>query len=365
MFIRLNIGKIPLTNAELIKSFVIQKTPKEYRKELSNEWDNIEYALEENEFFGFLTKKPYNTKIELLFEIFIGLYDYKNYQLYEIFIENYGEKDTKEIWQKIKNIFYTLKFWYEDREFYHLIGYLISSDNNIVEIYQIYEKSKDKNDFKIQLKNQIKQNLSISLEEIDKLSYKYSSDKKLLTKLFLLFNVITLINSSKDSYIKFSFYHFNNENWSIEHITPQTDKKLDLQAIKNDLEKIKDDLNNKELNKILSKSKLDNDDIKVLEKLFSDEQINSDKDNIKNLTLLSFKNNSSLKNNFFPAKRKMIIKMDKKGEFIPIVTKNLFLKYYSGIDGNPEKWTYEDGEKYINELTITLKEFLGVTNEKV
>jgi len=364
VFIRLNIGKIPLTNAELIKSFIIQKTIKTYRNELANEWDNIEYALEDNEFFGFLTTKNYKTRIELIFQILINLDKYKNYELYEKFVEHYESKNTKDIWKKIKNIFYTLKFWYEDRELYHLIGYLVSIGKNIVEVFEIYNKSKNKKDFKIKLKNKILKTLTSDLnkflEEIDELSY---GDKKLL-KVLLLFNIVSLINSSKDSYVKFSFYRFNDEKWSLEHITPQTDKKLDLAAIKKELEEIKNNLNNPILNQLLAKEKLNKDDIKELEQIFSDEKINSDKDNIRNLTLLSFKDNSSLKNNFFPVKRKMIIKMDKEGRFIPIATKNLFLKYYSYFDKNPEKWSFEDGENYVKVIKESFKKFFeGIENE--
>ena len=371
VFIRLNIGKIPLTNAELIKSYLLQSIKnKDYRKEISNEWDNIEYSLAENEFFGFLSNKNYNTRIELLFQILLRINNYKNYELYENFLSNFtDEEKIVKAWKNIKNIFYTLKFWYEDREFYHLIGYLISSSKNMVEIYELYDKSSDKDDFKLKIKKMIKTTLTQEgitdfIDSISELSYASSYDKKLLTKIFLLFNILTLINSSKESYIKFSFYRFNKEKWSIEHITPKTDKHLNLNSIKNELEEIKDKLNNQVLNEILSKNELEDEDKKKLEEIFSDNQILADKDNIKNLALLSFGNNSSLKNNFFPVKRNAIIQMDKRGDFIPIVTKNLFLKYYTDIDSAPEKWNFKDGENYVNALKNELKRFfIGENNE--
>ena len=68
-FIRLNIGKIPLTNAELIKSFVIQSFKSEEKRfEVSKEWDEIEYSLQENEFFGFISKKRFNTRATCKFK---------------------------------------------------------------------------------------------------------------------------------------------------------------------------------------------------------------------------------------------------------------------------------------------------------
>jgi hypothetical protein len=382
VFIRLNIGKIPLTNAELIKSYLIQQE-KEYRRELSNEWDNIEYELADNEFFGFLTTEKFNTRIELLFQILLGMDKYKNYELYERFVDKYdqaikeGNITAKDLWKQLKNIFYTLKYWYEDRELYHLIGYLISSDKTIVEIFKAYKESSNKKDFKNKLKNLIKETLIGSLDredgntiedfinEIDEMNY--SRDRKKLEKVFLLFNILTLINSSKDSYIKFSFYKYHDQRWSIEHITPQTDKKMHYEVIRNDLSKIKDKLHNPVLNNILvmPDEEFKEKGLKKLETIFSDEKIAADKDNIRNLTLLSFGSNSSLKNNFFPVKRNLIIEMDKNGAFIPIVTKNLFLKYYTDIDGNPEKWTYDDGENYLKALKKTLSDYLLSDTKKV
>ncbi|MEH7495679.1 DUF262 domain-containing protein, partial [Neobacillus niacini] len=45
VFSRLNIGKIPLTNAELIKALILSKTSEEQKFELANEWDQIERSL--------------------------------------------------------------------------------------------------------------------------------------------------------------------------------------------------------------------------------------------------------------------------------------------------------------------------------
>ena len=72
IFARLNSGKIPLTNAELIKALFLnvrnlktRSAPKECSEneiitkqiEISKEWDEIEYTLQDDEFFKFLTKK--------------------------------------------------------------------------------------------------------------------------------------------------------------------------------------------------------------------------------------------------------------------------------------------------------------------
>ena len=373
VFVRLNIGKIPLTNAELIKSFIIQKSQnknpeikKQKRFEMASEWDSIEYSFEDEEFFGFITKESYKTKIEILFQIYLNVAKYDNYELYEEFIAKNEENNVQKIWQKIKHNFYLLKSWYKDRELYHLIGYLTNTELDIVKVFQIYEKSKTKEGFKNELKKEIYysvlKNFS-SFEEIKELSYNNSNDKKILMRVFLLHNIVTLISSSKDSFLRFSFYKFNHDKWSIEHISPQTSKKINEDSLK----RLKDFISNtsdKQIKDILEKKRLEQGDIETLENIFADKEINTDKDNIKNLTLLSSKTNSSLKNNFFPIKRNMIIDMDKKGEFIPIVTKNLFLKYYSELNSNPEKWTVTDGESYVDSIINSFEFFFkGIINE--
>ena len=88
IFARLNSGKIPLTNAELIKALFLnirnlktRSAPKECSEneiitkqiEISKEWDEIEYTLQDDDFFKFLTKNDYPTRIELLFEILSGV----------------------------------------------------------------------------------------------------------------------------------------------------------------------------------------------------------------------------------------------------------------------------------------------------
>ncbi|MGJ0288356.1 hypothetical protein [Aliarcobacter cryaerophilus] len=70
-------------------------------------------------------------------------------------------------------------------------------------------------------------------------------------------------------------------------------------------------------------------------------------------------------NAFFPVKRKSIIENDMNGTFIPICTKNLFLKYYSLTATDLQKWTKEDAEDYKSAILETFVELKnGAKNEK-
>ena len=85
---------------------------------------------------------------------------------------------------------------------------------------------------------------------------------------------------------------------------------------------------------------------------------------IENLALLSADNNSSLSNGPFVDKRARIIEMDKNGEFIPVCTKKVFLKYYTKKRSDVYFWSEQDQKDYKCSIVKTLKEFLGEENAK-
>ena len=83
-----------------------------------------------------------------------------------------------------------------------------------------------------------------------------------------------------------------------------------------------------------------------------------DINNLSNLALLDSSTNRSYKNAIFPLKRKTIIDRDKEGAFIPICTKNVFLKYFSNYPPKISFWTQEDRKNYENDLTNTLSKYI-------
>ena len=85
-----------------------------------------------------------------------------------------------------------------------------------------------------------------------------------------------------------------------------------------------------------------------------------DVDGISNLALLDEKTNKGYKNAVFPLKRKYIIELDKTGGFVPICTKNVFLKYFSDYPPKISFWTQDDREKYEQDLVRVLTNYLEV-----
>lgn len=326
--------------------------------------------MQDDEFFKFLTKNDYPTRIELLFEILSGVKstELDRYAIYRHFADMAKEEDDlSHIWTNIKKIFLTFKFWFKDIEYYHLVGFLVAS--NILSIEKIYNAAKDrtKNDFNIFLRENIKE--KIKIDKIGELSYDDDKDKENIEKILLLFNIATIINS-KGSYTRFSFNEYNGKKWSLEHIHAQNDKGLkDKKAQDAWLENTK-----KYIDKNTIKKKIDSFIESVENNRFSELQAEilnefGDKEllnmhGIENLALLSAGNNSSLSNGPFVDKRAKIIEMDKNGEFIPICTKNVFLKYYSKELSDVYFWSKQDQEDYKDSIIKTLEIFLGEKNGK-
>ena len=397
IFARLNSGKIPLTNAELIKALFLnvrnlknRSAPKECSEneiitkqiEISKEWDEIEYALQDDEFFKFLTKNDYPTRIELLFEILSGVKNTEldRYAIYRYFADmaKNGDgllhlatevKENKEEypWGNIKKIFLTFKFWFKDTEYYHLVGFLVVS--GISNIKEIYGKAKDetKSDFNIFLKKKIKE--KIKIEDIDGLDYE--KNRKDIENILLFFNIATILNN-KSSNIRFSFSEFSTKRWSLEHIHAQNDKGLKDKKVQDTwLENMKKYIEEDAIEEDTIKEKIDsfikgfeNNHFSELQMQILNRFGDVNMHGIENLALLAAENNSSLSNGPFIEKREKIIEMDKDGEFIPICTKNVFLKYYTKNLSNVYFWSKQDQEDYKGSIIETLENFLGEKNGK-
>ena len=180
--------------------------------------------------------------------------------------------------------------------------------------------------------------------------------------------------NNKESYVRFSFDRFNKEKWSLEHIHAQQDKglqssdarKIWLKESKQQLKIIEDLNTDKILQKIESlicKEKIEAEEFQELQNqvinLFGEGEV----DTIDNLALLTVGINSSLSNSVFPIKRQRLKEKDTQGEFIPICTKNVFLKYYSNDIKNVYFWSKEDRKNYLEEIEFVLKRFMEIDDE--
>lgn len=149
-FTRLNVGKIPLTNDELIRALFLRRAGPE-EKEAANlqlriayEWDQLEKALQADAFWYFLSNQPgkEQSRIGFLFDLVahaggqLARTDGDAYGVFFAFNDRLKAPGTTpgDEWQKIKQTFLTLEEWFEDRVLFHMVGFLVNEGMSINEI---------------------------------------------------------------------------------------------------------------------------------------------------------------------------------------------------------------------------------------
>jgi uncharacterized protein with ParB-like and HNH nuclease domain len=404
IFNRLNIGKIPLTDAELIRALLLSKikhgeSDREAvlrQSEIASEWHRIELELRNEEFWHFLNIKSLedtSSTIEFVFKL-IAKNNIKKYSTYlwfekEIKSENQElEKEhAEELWKKTKEYFGKLKYWFENDFLYHHIGFIIALDENPINaIRTLMEKSEcTKTEFKEWVVNEVKTKMiDVNIETIS-----YENNTSELKKVFLLHNILTSATSHTAQKNRFPFYHYKKvEKWSIEHIHAQDSKvmkepKAIRKWLEDTFEAIKDiksiDMNSDSKNDVDSFIETEKYINRIQELLIQDKieevEFNQLKNELfeifdssslhvlDNLALLSQSQNSSLSNAIFPVKRNKILQLDKEGVYIPITTKNVYLKYYTDSDLQPYYWSKLDKAKYFEDIKTKLEPYLKLQSK--
>lgn len=389
VFKRLNIGKIPLTDSELIKAlflnrgnFSFESKDVEYIQErIASEWDQIEYRLQDDEFWSFINNIDYEkpTRIDYILDLIceknyltdLGIDievkelcndSHKTFRYFFIAFNNPKLKNTEDklktqyvenIWKKIKYYFQVFEEWYHDYRLFHYVGYLtsISKPCKVSELIDLYKRSSNKEKFVENIKSEIVKKLKAyswikELKTKDELKeYAFDQDGKASKQdcvcILLLHNIETviqlntkLVSESKynlPNFTKFPFHLYKKENWQVEHIRPYSGD--DLQD--KDKQKIFLSLAKEYLvNKDSLKSKIDDflsekgnfEFSSILEELnkTGEEQLpDDDKNKLWNFVLLDETTNKEYGNQIFPVKRAFVINKDK---------------------GNKIKYTWKNGE---------------------
>ena len=382
VFTRLNIGKIPLTNSELIKALFLMKKNFSQEKatlkqiQIATEWDLIERTLQNNDFWYFVYNpesdgaKEYETRIEYIFDLMKGRkkqspFYYTFFEFHEDFEQANYDIDT--LWLKVKKYFLTFEEWFNDFELYHLVGYLVECNDNTENIASLQRESKQmsKSDFKKLLFKKIRRQVYDKETLLEELTY--DNNKTRIKKILLLFNIETILQSKKQD-MRFPFYKYKIGKWDIEHVDSLTEKYIQgedkrrewLKDVDEYFAKNPNKTFNEQIESLKQKPKLNDEDFypffDKLRVFFEDGKC--DKNIISNLALLDSETNRSYKNSFFPLKRHRIVLNDQKGIFVPIATKNLFLKYYTKFPSKLDYWTKDDAADYLSVIESTLKDYL-------
>ena len=398
-FIRINSGKIPLTNAELIRALFLKRTQvgdghdqqrfEQRQRELATEWDAIEARLQQDDIWYFLNRQPnaQPTRIEYLFELLapkqssridLATFHYFNDEM----AKNTAEYSFEQ-WRELKGLFLRLEQWYDDPDLYHWIGYLITVGESVRELV-IQSRKLSKKAFRIY----VQQCISATVKGhgvMEDWSFNTADDKPKLQRVLLLFNIETLRQNAASSY-RFPFRHYKGggeggRTWSLEHINAQNPQGLgSKQAYRDWLTEAKEFVAaqalllslpaeaaasnesaiqvQQDLEEMLRQSDIQKDDFGTLQlrifRLFGEPELHT----IDNLALLTGSDNAALGNGTFPQKREKIIDLEKRGSFIPIATRNVFLKYYSASSAHFTYWGETDRKAYVAAIRRTLNDYL-------
>lgn len=404
MFAKINLGKIPLTNAELIKALIMSKenfqgkSEGEIRKrqvEISVMWDRIEQGLREDSFWYFLNEKEdIGTRIDFLFRILakkfnkthaLKLDENDKYFSFLVFLKMQKANPTgfvEKVWNGdgadgngVEPLYSELRSWFENSDKYHVIGFLIECGEKVQNIREntaglgksaVWQVLVDLANARITLdKKKIKE---WSDDEWNGLQYGMPQARNVL----LLFNIATLVMQNKKEF-RFPFDLYKKGKWDIEHIHAIKDelpnnaeeRKDYLKALRDEYEASGDKETAEKITEFLERAIPKDSNFQTESEAFYDElrgdcdELQEDND-IGNLAILNADINRGYKNATFMKKRGEIIKRDGEGCFIPLCTKNVFLKYYSSDAPQAvlsPRWSEDDRERYKQAMRKVIEQF--------
>lgn len=387
LFTRLNIGRIPLTNSELVRALFLSRNSdltEEKQLAIASEWDRIEKELHDPGLWAFLTNaasSEYPNRIELLFDMMAdGFKKRDKYMTFFFFDERIEEEGSKlAVWNQIIAYYDRLKEWYNNREIYHKVGYLVSlNQGNLLSLLKD-SKALKKSEVRDLVDEKVKESLKESLEDIDSLSeLDYATDYSKVVRVLLLFNALSVMNVD-DVSVRFPFDKYKENRWSLEHIHAQNAEVLNTNEKRLEWLSLHVDALNKcsgenskslvdEIDKCLKQKTVTGEKFKELQgkvfDCFSDGSDGAYINNLSNLALLNFGDNAALNNSIFEVKRQKIIKMEHEGQFIPYCTRMVFLKYYNPDTEQLHSWVDDDRKNYINCINETLEPYLPTSKQK-
>lgn len=374
VFKNINNGKIPLTDAELVKAMLLNskhfatgannEIVKQEQNRYARLWDEIQKELGKAELWSFITggsQVEIPTRIDFLIELIVktddisyqGRGDHKFFSYFEDKLNSADDKKEyiESVFEKLRVCFRTIQDWNDDYKLHNYIGYLLTyldkgigpRITKIIELQNSYN-TMSKSSFNDHLIEEIRDHFTNnSIETIN-----YQDDRKKTEKLLMLFNIEEL-NEIKQ---KFNF-DVEGKGWSIEHIKAQHSEIVQkertiriayMQKEKESLEIKKNNCNDPQMIAMIddllndidaflsNQNSTDNDFTNLAEVIdYLIDGFDADAmHGLGNLALLSAGDNSSFSNNPFYTKREMMNDWLKDpAKNIPHSTDKAFHKMYS------------------------------------
>lgn len=376
LFTRLNLGRIPLTDAELVKALLlsqVRRTRPERLVEVAAQWDAVERDLRVPEAWAFVSGagRSQSSHIDVVLDALAGITRDRTTPPYATFerLRPDIEGEPIEFWNEVLGIHAQVLGWCDDLELYHRIGYLITRGWTLARILDL-GRGKARSEVKERLRTEIRDDLNVTADGLAGLSYTSRASSRAL----LLMNLQTAQAAS----VRYSFHAHASGSWSLEHIHAQNAELLTTEAQWREWLRLATDaigsfpdfgadLAAREIVEDIPPPEvpMKRTTFEALEKRvlaafesFGQEAV-PDVDGIDNLALLSGAINTALSNSTFAVKREELLARDRAGEYIPPCTRNVFLKYYTPTgDQQLHIWSGVDRQHYLTEMTRVLTPFL-------
>jgi len=371
VFRNLNSNQVPLTESELIKGLLITKMGRqsntdhkrnfqeivEIRSNIGKHWDELSTWSNRPDINSFYFNNHQDGMYQLLKLTAIYLDNgkqkqlkrssSKDFPLFNFFLEY---DDFSDSYQKLLEIKNKLDNCFSNNELYNLIGYnryAKGTNHNTLEYLFDLLKLSNKNILIEKLKGDKGAILNdITLEEIS-----YSDSPESIHQILLALNVFV----EGQNELRFNFYSYEKQKWTLEHIFPQTPEGVRNVLKKEDRKAIKDFLGDAltdEIKQVLDKEERDSNEKELYQKALKE---NPELNSIGNMCLLTGADNSSNGNKFFNEKRENMLKLIQKGSIVPKHTFDVFSKMFEGADiNNMTVWSVNDIKAHYAHINSTL-----------
>ncbi|MDD6337309.1 MAG: DUF262 domain-containing protein [Lentisphaeria bacterium] len=357
-FSKVNSGKLPARDSDLVKCVLLtpqKDEPVALTKRRATEWDEMERALQDDDFFAFLTARNSPDQEDRMTRLFLsaGLVpepDVRKNALFPylaVLQREMNSSSRDEIWKRIADSFVHFRSWYRDNTAYHAIGWYLHQDSNGIE------------NFKIENAKQSLVKNANTFERAAKDEDLYHNGVMLANSILFLFNCAY---AWRTAHMRYDFFRHNQvDSWSLEHmratnITPQDEETFNSYRPAC-LEAKREEFNYAKYKEAIKEGK---GELFLSEYLGEDEYPAEADNSLGNLAALPQNANSSLNNKLFRDKIGVVMKwsLDPKPDyFVPPATAAVFAKIFPNMDKNKPHLSKNDKEAYLEFISETIKRF--------
>lgn len=379
VFKNLNSNQVPLSETELIKALLITNAGRkqvnqseahfrevmEVRLGLGRMWDDIQNwsSIPSIKTFYFNSRDDAMHEFLKLVALVMGIKSLpakkkskteNKRQLFNFF----SKADVKEVIAQMVELHKRLADWYSQDNLYHLIGFCRfakNSGHNDLDFIADCYKASTKPELYGFLKGTKEELIKREEDRLNPSALSYGEDTNQIHAILLSLSVFSQSADSEKQHIsrRFDFNSFVKEQWSLEHIFPQTPEGKKNILTDDDKENIRKMLKDEEidisdeLEKALKADKRDENQKNLISKAIGEcKSVHG----IGNLCLLTVQNNSELSCGFFNDKRKKILSMLQEGSFVPRHTFDVFSKMFEGSNDDLSRWSLDDIKAHMEHI---------------